>query len=61
LVGFGAAAHVKKSPGLGRTAIAVEIDLDRNSAEPMICNLNGDAMALEQIEYIFQQAPGSAM
>lgn len=35
---------------LGGPAVAVELNLKRNSAEPMICNLNRDAMALAQIE-----------
>src|SRR5678816_2929277 len=42
---------------LGRSAVAVELNLKRNSAEPMICNLDRDAMALAQIEYFLQQAP----
>src|ERR1044072_8226452 len=37
-------------------AIAVEIKLDRNSAESMICNFDRDAMAIKQIKCFFQQA-----
>ncbi len=42
---------------LGRPAVAVELNLKRNSAEPMICNLDCDAMTLAQIKYFLQQAP----
>src|SRR5262249_11749255 len=48
------------SQSLGRLylrwpAVAVEIKLNRNSAEPMICNFDRDAMAIKQIQYFFQQ------
>src|SRR5690349_22948188 len=38
------------------SALAVKVKLDRNSAEPMICNFDRDAMATKQIKYLFQQA-----
>jgi hypothetical protein len=31
-------------------AVAVEIKLDRNSAESIICNFDRDAMAIKQIQ-----------
>src|ERR1700741_172107 len=36
-------------------AVAVEIKLDGNPAEPMIRNFDCDAMAIKQIKYFFQQ------
>ena len=41
---------------LTRTTIAVEIDLDRDSVEAMIGNVDCDAMPLEQVEHFLQQA-----
>src|ERR1043165_409207 len=35
--------------------VTVEIKIDRNSAEPMICNFDRNAMAIKQIKYFFQQ------
>src|SRR2546425_11128317 len=40
---------------LSRTTIALEVDLNGNSNEPMVSNVNRDAIAVEQIEYLFQQ------
>src|SRR6266480_7827349 len=40
---------------LRRTTIALEIDLYGNSTEPMVGNINRDAITVEQIEHLFQQ------
>src|SRR3989454_4474430 len=40
---------------LSRTTIALEVHLNGNSNEPMVSNVNRDAIAVEQIEYLFQQ------
>jgi len=39
-----------------RPALAVKVKLYRNSAELMICNFDRNAMAINQIQYFFQQA-----
>src|SRR6185503_2077716 len=54
-------AFIKSSQGLcclylRWPAVAVEIKLDRNSAEPMIHDFDRDTIAIKQIQYFFQQA-----
>jgi hypothetical protein len=54
-------ALIKSSQGLccfylRRPALAVKVKLSRNSAEPMICDFDRDAMAIKQIPYFFQPA-----